>query len=312
MTRRASVCVQCRVRLNFNSRDGYWRSRNRSCPAPDCRWRWVMKYCPPPVNERASSIEATICHALGDYVPEFLRRLDEVAVGEVSVSGSGSMPPVPEQPADQRQILARHDWQRYGEGHAGAACPALRPRKRLASRIRGRRRLALRHGAETGMSRASACRAVPRPAPARALPSGTARGPVLDSARLSVSSPMSRQRRLRTSLRRHPVSASNRMAAMATGPRGRRARAPAAPIRRCRGSVRRCSSGFSRYRDRGCYRARASPILLLGTSWRAVSRRRGWPRRACPCSPRRTTRPRPARRYGPAAFCRTSAAGCGP
>ena len=76
-----------------------------------------MKYCPSLVNERASSIEATICHALGDYAPDFLRCLNEVAFDEVSVSGSGSMPPVPEQPADQRQILARH----YGMTGSGMA-----------------------------------------------------------------------------------------------------------------------------------------------------------------------------------------------
>ncbi len=52
-----------------------------------------------------------------------------------------------------------------------------------------------------------------------ASPSGTARGPVFESARLMASSPMSRQRRFSTSLRRHPVSASSRTAATASGQR---------------------------------------------------------------------------------------------
>ena len=71
------------------------------------------------------------------------------------------------------------------------------------------------------------------------------------------------------------------------------------------------SSGSSRCRDRGCCRACASPIPRPGTSSRAVSRRRGWPRRAGPCWPRRTTRPRAPGRCGRAASCRTRA-GCGP
>ena len=52
-----------------------------------------------------------------------------------------------------------------------------------------------------------------------ASPSATARGPIFESRRLMASSPISRQRRSSTSLRRQPVSASNRIAATASGHR---------------------------------------------------------------------------------------------
>ena len=38
-----------------------------------------------------------------------IRRFDEVSVGEVGVTGGGAVPPVAEQAAEQRQVLAGHD-----------------------------------------------------------------------------------------------------------------------------------------------------------------------------------------------------------
>ena len=89
-----------------------------------------------------------------------------------------------------------------------------------------------------------------------------------------------------------------------------RARDRAGPARPRRGTGRSGSSGSWRCRGRGWSRARANPAPRPGTSSRAISRRRGWPRRACPCWPRRTTRPRPPGRCGRAASCRTRAAAC--
>ena len=48
-------------------------------------------------------------HRSPDYRTNLLRRLDEVGVGEVGVPCRRAMAPVSEQPADQRQALARHD-----------------------------------------------------------------------------------------------------------------------------------------------------------------------------------------------------------
>ena len=45
----------------------------------------------------------------GNYFPDSFRCRDEVVVREVRVAGSGPMPPVPEQPADHRQVLPGHD-----------------------------------------------------------------------------------------------------------------------------------------------------------------------------------------------------------
>lgn len=48
-------------------------------------------------------------------------------------------------------------------------------------------------------------------------PSGTARGPILESSKFKASAPTLRQRRFGTSLRRQPVSASRRIAVTASG-----------------------------------------------------------------------------------------------
>ncbi len=47
-------------------------------------------------------------HGLGDDAPDLLHRLDEVTVGEVGIRRRGRVPSVPEQLADQGQVLARH------------------------------------------------------------------------------------------------------------------------------------------------------------------------------------------------------------
>ena len=51
----------------------------------------------------------TPCHRVGYGVPDPLGSLDEMIVGKAGVACRGLMPPVPEQFADGRQILARHD-----------------------------------------------------------------------------------------------------------------------------------------------------------------------------------------------------------
>ena len=51
----------------------------------------------------------TIRHRLCNDLSHLIRRLDEVPVGKVSVTGCGPVPPVPEQAADQGQVLAGHD-----------------------------------------------------------------------------------------------------------------------------------------------------------------------------------------------------------
>ena len=101
-----------------------------------------------------------------------------------------------------------------------------------------------------------------------ASPGGTARGPVLPSP-TGWSRPMSSQRRLSTSLRRHPVSASMRIAAISSGqPVSRASRARPSRASSCPypGTGRRGSSGSYGCRDTGCCRARASPIPRPGTS----------------------------------------------
>ena len=56
-------------------------------------------------------------YCLGDDISHMLRRLDEVSAGEVGVARRGPVPPVAGQPADQGQVLARHD------GMAGYGVP---------------------------------------------------------------------------------------------------------------------------------------------------------------------------------------------
>ena len=46
-------------------------------------------------------------HRLGDYLAYLLRRLDEVGICDVSVARRRAVPSMPEQLADQGQILAR-------------------------------------------------------------------------------------------------------------------------------------------------------------------------------------------------------------
>ena len=49
------------------------------------------------------------CHGRCDDRANSFRRLDQMVVGNVGVARRRSVPPVPEQLADQREILARHD-----------------------------------------------------------------------------------------------------------------------------------------------------------------------------------------------------------
>ena len=48
-------------------------------------------------------------HCSRNNTADLVSRLDQMFVGQVCVIGGGSVPPVPEQLTDQRQILTRHD-----------------------------------------------------------------------------------------------------------------------------------------------------------------------------------------------------------
>ena len=58
-------------------------------------------------------------HRLGNGHPHLFRRLDKMPIGKVGVARRGPVPPMPEQLADQRQILARH------HGVAGCRVPKV-------------------------------------------------------------------------------------------------------------------------------------------------------------------------------------------
>ncbi len=177
-----------------------------------------------------------------------------------------------EQFADLRQSLARRG--------LAAVCHAAACRPRPPALDQGVR------GAFPGIPRKQV-RVVSRPAlmcARAASPSGTARGP----------------------RSRHPCRCSasiEHFAAAAAGERQQPDRGdglgPACLVRQrapepCQVSVSRNRAsfflGFHAIPRQGL-RARAVPTLPRGTSWRAGSPAPGWPRRACPCSPRRTMRP---------------------
>ena len=48
-------------------------------------------------------------HRPCDDITNFLRHLDEVRIGKMGVARRGPVPPMAEQLADQRKVLARHD-----------------------------------------------------------------------------------------------------------------------------------------------------------------------------------------------------------
>ena len=141
-------------------------------------------------------------------------------VGEVGVAHRCAVATVPEQSADQGQVLAGHD------GLTGGGVPKVVQALPAELGVRTDRAPADNKAVRIPAFSASFGN---RNAPERrfpgsasmiaraALPSGTARGPVLESAKLIASAPMSRHRSCITSPRRHPVSASNRIAATASG-----------------------------------------------------------------------------------------------
>ena len=54
---------------------------------------------------RTDEPSVNISHRLRNDASDVLCRLDKMPVGEVRVSGGGPVPPVPEQLADQGQVL---------------------------------------------------------------------------------------------------------------------------------------------------------------------------------------------------------------
>ena len=129
--------------------------------------------------------------------PNPLRRLDKVRVGKVGVARRGPVPLVPEQLADQGQILAGHDGLAGGgvpqimqpqpaEFRIGANCPPAGCKAEGAPAFGVARKKERIGVARTG-SAATCGRA--------AVPSGTLRGPVFESSGFSASAPMFRQRK---------------------------------------------------------------------------------------------------------------------
>ena len=140
-------------------------------------------------------------------------------MGKMGVACRAAVPAMPVRLFDQRQVLARHD------GLAGHRVPEVMQAQSAKLRVvvdrtpasdnvvRGPSPCVLREqegirsrGPESASTTAHA-----------ASPRGTARGPVFAWRKLMASLSISRQRRLSTSMRRHPVSASNRIAATASG-----------------------------------------------------------------------------------------------
>ena len=135
------------------------------------------------------------------------------------------MAPLPEQPAYKGQVLAGHDGltgrgvpkvmrPQHTELRISADCPPAAPQRIVALDAR------MANEQESFRFRlpdsASICACA-------ASPGDGGRGPGLESGRLMASSPVSRDRRLSTSLLRHRVGASSRNAAAGSGilPRGR-------------------------------------------------------------------------------------------
>ena len=154
--------------------------------------------------------------------PTHSARRDKERIVKVGVACGGPVSAVPENSADQGQVLARHHGLTGGgmaqvmqAKPAGLRVGAYRPPARreapIAPTFGGSREQERLRLSGTGQ------RLDERPRPRRAAPRA---GQSSESSRFNASSPILRQRRSNASLRRHPVSASSRIAATVSGQRG--------------------------------------------------------------------------------------------